>query len=867
MDEIATNDHAGLAWDRVIAAVRREIDDRRLHPAQVVVLLPYVQLIGVARGAWMRSAGANPDGAYFMPRFETTMNWSRTVAGFVPEPDDLVRDPARDLLTAAVLLERSGQTQTPSALAARLMETAWSVAPLAAAQPPDGRVAWGARMVQTMQDLGAPPLLEWESRLGRIAIVWAAHSAYATDALFSAQAELLVSIAGLQHDPMHAALCQRWGARAVTLALASLRDPGPCLLRQALDAEDEAELASAVVLDHLAAGRMPLALVAHDRVLTRRARAMLAERGVAVRDETGWTLSTTRAAAAIVALLRALASDATSDMVLDWAKQLPALDSDDVERLEAQVRRSGTREWHAVAVQSDSRVRIEAWRSGMQLPRDLGDWLRSLRAALQDTGQWTGLLQDTAGQAVIDALHLHEHADGGFADATQRIGLSGFASWVSQVLEAGSFVPPHPAQAQVVILPLSQLLGRSMAAVVMPGCDEGNLPASPELPGAWTSAQRAVLGLPSREELAGTLAVSWRNALAMPHVDILWRASDAGEMRMPSVLVQQLRLTHAALAPDPRVIRSLHTRPSHMPAPTAPALGVQRLSASAYEDLRRCPYRFFALRMLGLQESDELDTALGKRDFGNWLHAVLRHFHEALLHAPTGAAPQESAGAPPGSLAAAGGVRGSQGWRHSDKADLLDRAARQASADLAMAANEFLPFAAVWPQVRAAYLAWLADHEASGARFVVAEAQREMPLARWTLIGRIDRIDRLDDGSTLVIDYKTEARATTTQRVRHPEEDSQLAFYAALLEDDPVAAMYLNIAESDTTQAFVLPDAPQWRDRLVEGIVSDLGRIAQGAPLPAIGAGASCDFCAARGVCRKDFWTPAPPARTEAGHA
>jgi ATP-dependent helicase/nuclease subunit B len=30
--------------------------------------------------------------------------------------------------------------------------------------------------------------------------------------------------------------------------------------------------------------------------------------------------------------------------------------------------------------------------------------------------------------------------------------------------------------------------------------------------------------------------------------------------------------------------------------------------------------------------------------------------------------------------------------------------------------------------------------------------------------------------------------------------------------------------------------------------------IAGGQPLPALGDGAACDFCQARGLCRKDFW-------------
>ena len=36
--------------------------------------------------------------------------------------------------------------------------------------------------------------------------------------------------------------------------------------------------------------------------------------------------------------------------------------------------------------------------------------------------------------------------------------------------------------------------------------------------------------------------------------------------------------------------------------------------------------------------------------------------------------------------------------------------------------------------------------------------------------------------------------------------------------------------------------------------LGDLDRIAAGAAMPALGEGAVCDFCAARGLCRKDHW-------------
>ena len=174
-----------------------------------------------------------------------------------------------------------------------------------------------------------------------------------------------------------------------------------------------------------------------------------------------------------------------------------------------------------------------------------------------------------------------------------------------------------------------------MAAVVLPGCDEVRLPMSPEPPGMWTPDQRALLGLPSREQLAQANRAAWLYALQFAHLDLLWRMSEGGEQVMASGFVQTLQLKDKLdLASDPRVLRLLTSQPCAMPHPKGQALPVLRLSSTAYEDLRRCPYRFFALRQLKLQSPDELDAELGKRDFGNWLHSVLKFFHEALKMAP-----------------------------------------------------------------------------------------------------------------------------------------------------------------------------------------------------------------------------------------
>ena len=103
---------------------------------------------------------------------------------------------------------------------------------------------------------------------------------------------------------------------------------------------------------------------------------------------------------------------------------------------------------------------------------------------------WEGLVDRAdvqAGQRVLETLRLHEGADSEFADAPV-MKLREFTSWVNQALEAQTFSPEHPKHEQVVILPLAQLLGRLVEAVVLPGCDEIRLPVSPE-PGRCPSVK------------------------------------------------------------------------------------------------------------------------------------------------------------------------------------------------------------------------------------------------------------------------------------------------------------------------------------------------------------------------------------------
>ena len=839
MTAIAENDGATTtsgvlnAWQGLLARIDAELRQLAAHPARSVVLLPYAQLMPLAARLW---AAQFPDA--FAPRFETTRNWATRAGWFTPGPHDLSFDHGRDLLTAAALLEGAGLAAQRALLAGPLVEQATQLGQIAASLPPALRPDWANKARAALPPVGDGPLA-LEAAVGRIAIAWAGGSDYATDVLFAPRVadalDALLIVPGLLPDPLTETLAEHYFEKAVLLQPESDAALGHIALHTCADAEDEAERAAACVLRQIEVGRVPVALIAGDRLLTRRINALLIERGAQLRDETGWKLSTTHAAAQLMAALHACAPRASTDEVLDWLKLAPAFDARQQRALERRLRRDAVRGWPQAALLTGDQPltqHIESLRAPMIAARPLADWLPALRTLLHGCGLWPLLAADVAGNAVIDALGLRDEALADWRDwpaAQRRMGLAEFTRWVGEALEAASFRPPHPAAAQVVVLPLTQLLGRPFAALVLPGADEQRLPAAPEPPGPWSAAQRQALHLPTREDLRDAQAAAWALALRVPQVDVLWRhTDDSGEPLLPSPLVQSLQLQElAALGADRREARFIQIRPTERPQPRGDALPTQPLSASGYEMLRACPYRFFALRQLGLAEEGELDVDIDKRDWGNWLHDTLRGFHEALRVAPD-----------------------------ADRLTLIDAAAEAATEALGpgLEPGEFMPFAVAWPTLRDAYLQWLAKHEAGGAQFKLAEESIDTQRGPLRLKGQIDRIDEVTDGATLLIDYKTEPLARTRDRIKAGNEDTQLPFYALLSGADAPRAAYLNLAEREAPSLHELPELRMLAAQLYEGMAYDLARIAAGEPLPALGEGSVCDWCEARGLCRKDFW-------------
>ena len=867
-------------WDTVACVIRDWAAAQGIALRDAIVLLPFAQLLVPARAAFASSSG-------WMPRIETTQTLAASLGPAAPlQPGQISFDVTVDALSAAALLRAQPWGAAWARRDARAFEqaaraltaTAHALARAAFAIAPDARPAHWIAARGALQPISGPGATE--RLLARIALEWAALApAPATDRLFAMAApSAWITLQAGGPDPLCASLMAASARPGLvidtdvddadpfaSIAPIATLEAGAPAYTVCDDFEHEAQCAAAQVLAHVRDGEVPVALIAHDRVLVRRVRALLERARVRLLDETGWRLSTTRAAAQVMALLQAARAEAGTDALLDWLKSgtswAHADDAAALSALEATCRRAQIARRAALADADLGAAAARLWAAASHVlaglaeaPRQpLGAWLAALADALAGCGAMAMLQQDDAGRQVLAALRLGRGAvsSGPWAHATSALMMSGdaFRDWVDDTLEQATFLPAAPQDdvAQVVITPLARAMLRPFGAVVFPGADDRRLGATPSADALLGDALAGTLGVPTIAQRRSAELRAFVHLLDAPRITLMRRRVDGSDPLADSPLVERLMLAWAAqgrrLADwhDPRIELPVVPTPIRMGAPAAPGLLPAHLSASACEALRACPYRFFALQMLRLREDDELEREIEKRDYGTWLHAVLFDFH-AGREAPAAADAEIS--------------------RLTQIAE-----ARRAAQGIGDA--DFLPFAASFRAFAPRYVAWLHERDRAGAQWQHGEHEltaTPAELGGIAMRGVIDRIDavRIDGVRGIeMIDYKTGSASGLKDKLRDRLEDTQLAFYGALMRAHsglPLKAGYLAVDGSKRLEEIAHPEVADSAAKLVDGLAHDLARLRAGAGLPALGAGASCDYCAARGVCRRDHWAddPAP---------
>lgn len=271
-------------------------------------------------------------------------------------------------------------------------------------------------------------------------------------------------------------------------------------------------------------------------------------------------------------------------------------------------------------------------------------------------------------------------------------------------------------------------------------------------------------------------------------------------------------------------------------------------SVSSLERYLQCPFRFFAERVLNLQEDPEDEATLNPKELGIFVHEVFQKFFEEWNR-------QGHRGITPGNLPQARAI-------FSDVVEPLlaklpeDEAVVQRTRLLGSAVDEGLAEAvfqleAEWDTpVRERLL----EHSLDGEFEITTETETR----RIALRGKADRIDLLEDQTFRIIDYKL-SRAPdrkqalqlpvytvcTVQHLRHTrgeEWQPGQAGYIAFGQDRQFVPMLARGKSKETT----LNDA---QARLLDAV----DRIERGEFPPTPVDTVMCLRCAHAAVCRKDY--------------
>lgn len=634
-------------------------------------------------------------------------------------------------------------------------------------------------------------------------------------------------------------------ALAPPVPLVPLAAPAGLVLCPARSLEQEALHGAQTIVDWLRAGCERIAIVAQDRVVARRIRALLERARIHVADEAGWQLSTTRSAAALAALFDMAQAEVMT--LLDLLKSpfvfagMPGKDGL-VMRIERLLRRhKATGGWNVMlqAVQDDAEARDLLRRVADEARnfsgrKTLEEWLIVSEQALRALGMRDALAADEAGAqvlALLDALREERVAAHVYSFAEWR-------AFIALRLEAISF-RPGGADRRVVMLQLHGTGLRTFDAVLLAGADARHLPSRTDDALFFSDAVRRELGLATREARQRQQLRAFAGLLrSSPRIALSWQAFRDGEPNPVSPWIErlQLALARAGASPVPERLppiaqRTLRPTPVSPPSPSAPRILPQALTAGAASSLLACPYQFFATRMLALDAPDAISDLPRKRDYSNWLHRILAAYHETV--------------------------------RDEDIApDRREAVLRRISEEVFGAALHRSPAAlfyyARWQKAMPAYLAWAEERERQGWRFV-AGAQAFERMLEWedgviALHGHIDRIDDNAQGEHALLDYKTRKLADLREMLK-ADDAPQLAFQG-LVAGMPVAHAHLVALEplDGRTGAAEAADFGAEVEALEVRLVASLRAIVRGAPLPASGAEQVCRHCDVRGLCRKGGW-------------
>ena len=546
-------------------------------------------------------------------------------------------------------------------------------------------------------------------------------------------------------------------------------------------------VAIALILRKAAQDGTCAALVSPDRNLTRRVTAALDRWGIRPDDSAGRPLALSAPGRLMRQIAALFGQKLTADALLALLKHPLAFSGDGrgphlilTREFELTIRRNGP------AFPTASSVRLWAEQSGLPMAED---WARIIAETLcgheslgrQSLAEFVALHLrvterlaagfDASGGGELWKKAAGEEAAKALAELRQEAPAAGemtpldYAGIFLGVLQRHEVRETESVHPGIMIWGTLESRVQGADLVILGGLNDGTWPAQPPADPWLNRAMRKEAGLLLPERRIGLSAHDYQQAVAAPQV-VLSRSKRGAEAETVASRWLNRLVNLMEGLPErrgPEALAAMRARGDHWlqlaqafdaapkldaaqrPSPRPPvAARPRKLSVTEIKTLIRDPYAIYARHVLKLKPLDPLRAEADPRLRGVVLHEILEVF-----------------------------LRHGNGTRESllaiTDAVLTERVAWPLArtiwrSRIAKAADEFLAFSA-----------------STGGQPVLMEEKGAVKLAGldFTLTGKPDRIDRLEDGRLLLIDYKTGAPPTPAQQEHF---DKQLLLLAAMAE-------------------------------------------------------------------------------------
>ncbi|MBI5912179.1 MAG: PD-(D/E)XK nuclease family protein [Betaproteobacteria bacterium] len=431
-------------------------------------------------------------------------------------------------------------------------------------------------------------------------------------------------------------------------------------------------------------------------------------------------------------------------------------------------------------------------------------WARAITDALQLMGfPDQGRSLDSFEYQTLKKWH---EVIAGFALLDRVSAKMGYAEAVGRLrrLAAETLFQPEAPHAPVQILGVLESAGIDFDHLWVMGLTDEAWPIHPR-PNPFLPLEAQRKARVPEASIEATLALDTaitRGWLAAAREVVLSHPEAEGERKLlPSPLLRDLRQAAVALPAYPRHRDLIHAaaRIESIEDTVAPPLAAGAALAggtTVITDQSACPFRAFARHRLEAKSPEAPHAGLDPMERGILVHRVLASVWGELKTKTR----LDAIGEPELEALLA---------RAADEA--VNRVKRDRPATLAgrfaeVEKGRLVCLARAWLEM---------EREARGDDFTVAsvEDKRSLVIGPLTLRGKLDRVDELEDGRRIVIDYKSSAESASAWLGERPDEP-QLPLYLVATEPHAVAIAFAQVKAGEMKFAALAADEtllPVWK--------------------------------------------------------